>query len=117
MLAGLLLTLVLKACTHGPDPAAKGLQVVWSRPDWPPATLPAPSGFHLTPAQAYEAAARSGRLSTKHAWVCYRDETAYYIADTFAQSVNAANVRRLGLRVDGENGEVTSESAPLSQNK
>ena len=75
---------------------------IWNQPGWPPESMPAPAGFTVTPAEAYVAVADSKRLSLKHAWFCFRDESDYYIAEAFGRTANAANARRHGIRVNGQ---------------
>ena len=71
----------------------------------PPADLPPPSGFTVTPAQAVSAARESGSLSLKHVWHVYADSGYYYVHDTFlGDSPRRAFVQ--GVRVDGKTGEI-----------
>ena len=73
--------------------------------DAPPKSLAAPPGFKVTPWEAYRAVEESPwRLSLKHIWACYRDNTHYYIYDTYLNAPSAKNARRLGVKVNGMTG-------------
>lgn len=77
---------------------------VRTKQGWPPKDAPAPKGFKVTPFEAYHIAGKSGRLSWKHAWFCYRDNKYYYIVDAFG-TFNTANVAySIGVRVNGSSG-------------
>jgi|ERR1043166_1308041 hypothetical protein len=79
---------------------------VWKTAGWPPAEMPAPEGFKLTPRDAYRVVAESRKLSLKHKWICFRDSHSYYIADTFGQSVRARTATERGIRVNGISGAI-----------
>jgi hypothetical protein len=80
------------------------LTEVWTKDGWPPADMPPPAGFQITPRGAFEIVAKGKKLSLKHKWVCYRNETHYFIADVFAQSIDAKNALKYGARVNGVTG-------------
>ena len=84
--------------------AADDLVKVWAEQGYPPVELPAPAGFQVTPRDAYIAASRSKRLSLKHRWACYRDDSSYYVFDTFCRSATAKNALQYGVKVDGVSG-------------
>lgn len=89
----------------GCDTASRDVHPVWTQPTLPPADLPPPSGFKITPAQAVSAARESGALSLKHVWHIYADSDYYYVHDTFlGDSPRRAFTQ--GIRVDGRTGEI-----------
>jgi hypothetical protein len=89
----------------GNGPTSKeGLTEVWVKDGYPPADMPAPPGFEVTPWGAYHAVIKSKRLSLKHQWAWYRDDSSYYIFDTFGRSSSAKNAIRYGVKVNGLTG-------------
>jgi hypothetical protein len=73
---------------------------------WPEIKMPPPAGFEITPYEAFSIVEESSKLSSKHKWVCYRDEKFYYLCDSFGLRITAENVMRLGVKVDGQTGSI-----------
>lgn len=71
----------------------------------PAATLPAPAGFSITPAQAHAIVWESRMLSLKHHWHLYADTQYYYMLDTFLGD-SPRKAYRVGVRIDGKPGEI-----------
>lgn len=88
------------------DKALGGIVQVWIKKGWPPEKHQTPQGFHVSPFQAFTAVAKSKKLSLKHHWVCYRDDKFYYIADTFGKTIDASNVVKQGIRINGQTGKI-----------
>jgi hypothetical protein len=84
---------------------SREVHAVWTQPTLPPADLPPPSGFTVTPAQAISAARQSGALSLKHVWHIYSDSGYYYVHDTFLGD-GPRRAFTQGVRVDGKTGEI-----------
>ncbi|MGH9880620.1 MAG: hypothetical protein ACRD6N_04225 [Pyrinomonadaceae bacterium] len=85
--------------------ASRDVRAVWTQQTSPPANLPPPSGFTVTPAQAFSLARESGALSLKHVWYIYADSGYYYVHDTFlGDSPRRAFVQ--GVRIHGRTGEI-----------
>lgn len=99
-----LLPLVLGSCAPG-CAAPRDLRAVWTQSEKPPAKMPAPEGFGITPAQAHEVAWAAGALSLKHCWAIYADSRDYYVDDTFFGS-GPWQASRRGVRIDGQTGEI-----------
>jgi hypothetical protein len=98
-----ILCLALAGCAI----ASRDVRTVWIQPTLPPADLPPPSGFTVTPAQAISAARGSGALSLKHVWHVYADSRYYYVHDTFfGDGLRRALAQ--GVRIDGKTGEIVS---------
>jgi hypothetical protein len=90
---------------NGRDDKALGWIIqVWTKNNWPPENHQTFQEFYISPRQAYRAVAKSRRLSLKHHWVCYRDDKFYYIADTFGKNIDASNVVKYGLKINGVTG-------------
>ncbi len=90
---------------HSKDDNVKvGLIEVWTTEGWPPANTPIPSGFKVTPEEAYRIVAKSKRLSLKHKWICFRDDTNHYLADAFGKSKSARTALKCGVKVNGGTG-------------
>jgi hypothetical protein len=81
------------------------IRAVWTQPTLPPANLPPPSGFTVTPAQAASAVRKSGALSLKHVWHVYADSGYYYVQDTFLGD-GPHRAFAQGVRIDGRTGEI-----------
>lgn len=79
---------------------------VWTQDDWPPEGHPTAPGFKVSPYNAFRNVAKSKRLSFKHKWGCFRDDKFYYVADTFAKTINASNVKQYAVKIDGTTGEI-----------
>ena len=77
---------------------------VWTKEGWPPADTPVPSGFNLTPQEAYRIVAKSKTLSLKHEWICFRDDKDYYIAEAFGKFNAARAALKFGVKVNGSTG-------------
>jgi hypothetical protein len=101
----LLTTLALSFMMLGCATAPKHVHAVWTQPTPPPADLPVPPGFTITPTQAVAAARDSRLISLKHISHIYADSRYYYVHDTFlGDSPRRAYVQ--GVRVDGQTGEI-----------
>jgi len=50
---------------------------VWTKQGWPPTNAPTPTGFKVSPQEAYRIVAKSKKLSLKHRWMCFRDDRHY----------------------------------------
>ena len=79
---------------------------VWTKKGWPPTDSPTPNGFKVTPEQAYRIVAKSKKLSLKHRWICFRDDTRYYIADVFGKSGTAKTAAKYGVKVNASSGAI-----------
>lgn len=96
-----ILCLVLLGCATTPQE----VRAIWAKPTSPPSDLPAPVGFTVTPAQAFEIARESKMISLKHVWHVYADSAYYYVHDTFlGDSPHRAYAQ--GVRIDGRTGEI-----------
>ena len=93
--------LVLVGCAT----ASREVRAVWTQPTSPPADLPSPSGFTVTPAQAVSVARESRALSVKHVWHVYADSGYYYVHDTFLGD-GPRRAFAQGVRIDGRTGEI-----------
>ena len=93
--------LLLLGCTMQPQ----DFQPVWIQPGAPPADLPSPAGFTVSPLQAYTAVWDSRSQSIKHVWHIYADSQYYYVYDIFLGD-SPRKVFLLGVRVDGQTGEI-----------
>ena len=81
-------------------------RVVWKGGSGsPPALLPTPPGFSVTPAQAEAAARASRRLPVKVVYHVYADSQFYYVCDGFFGSSRRAAVKQ-GLQIDGRTGQM-----------
>jgi hypothetical protein len=97
------------SCAHSKDGDSRNMLIeVWTKQGWPPTNAPAPAGFKVTPEEAYQIVARSKKLSLKHRWICFRDDTHYYIADAFGKSDTAKTALKYGVKVNGDSGAVES---------
>jgi hypothetical protein len=94
-------TLLLLGCAMQPQ----DFQPVWMQPGAPPVDLPSPAGFTVSPLQAYTAVWDSRSQSIKHVWHIYADSQYYYVHDIFL-SDSPRKVFLLGVRVDGQTGEI-----------
>ena len=84
---------------------ADKVRVIWIAPEPPTQAVATPSGFAVSPAQAYKTAATSRRLSLKHIWHIYADDRNYYIIDSFLGS-SAREALRNGVVIDGQTGKM-----------
>ena len=81
-----------------------GTRKLWGEWGPPPATLATPSGFKVTPAEAYQIATKGESL--RFALCIYADRTHYYFAPHAALRITTSGYARwYGLRVDGITGE------------
>lgn len=100
----LITCLTLGGCVSPP----REFRAVWTQIGWPPSDLPAPSGFSVTPAQAFSIIARTPwTLSLKHDWDIYADSRYYYVHDTFL-SDSQRRAFKQGVRVDGRTGKIVN---------
>jgi hypothetical protein len=81
------------------------IRSVWMQPSAPPADLPTPAGFTVSPAQAYSIVWDSRRLSLKHVWHIYADSQYYYVHDAFLRD-SPRLALTVGVRVDGQTGKI-----------
>jgi len=95
------LCLFLSGCAMQP----RDVQAVWMQSGAPPADLPAPAGFAVSPSQAYSTVWDSRRLSLKHVWHIYADSRYYYVHDIFLGD-SPGWALALGVRVDGQTGKI-----------
>jgi len=95
------------ACSYTEDgKGQKNLIEVWTKSGWPPEDMSGPNSFNITPRDAFILVAESKRLSLKHQWICYRDDTHYFVADAFAQPISGRAALKYGVRVNGSTGVV-----------
>ena len=88
-----------------------GTRKIWGEWGPPPAALAAPSGFSVTPAEAYQIATRGEEL--RFALYIYADRTHYYFAPHAAMRLTTSGyARRYGLQVDGTTGACPKCSSP-----
>ena len=81
------------------------VRLLWDKPG-PPDTLKTPEGFQVSPQQAYNKVLDAPwKLSKKHIWHIYADETNYYILDSFLGS-DPKKAIKTGVIVDGQTGEM-----------
>lgn len=93
--------LILVGCATTP----REVRAVWTQPTIPPADLSAPSGFTVTPTQAFTVARDSDMISLKHIWHIYADSHYYYVHDTFlGDSPRRAYAQ--AVRIDGQTGHI-----------
>ena len=108
----LVLTTCLSCATFSREEQRESRQLieVWVPRDpnqmFPPPDLASPTGFAVTPSEAYSIMMDSGRLSHKHFWACYRDDTHYYIYDMFLKGASAKTAKKYGFKVNGQTGEI-----------
>ncbi len=107
ILASLTLSLGATSCAVSTNGKPQAMLIeVWKSASWPPAQMPAPEGFKVTPREAYRAVADSQKLSVKHKWSCYRDGSHYYIADTFGELAPTRTAALHGIKVNGVSGAI-----------
>jgi hypothetical protein len=88
-----------------------GTRKVWDQWGPPPATLAAPSGFRVTPTEAYQIVTRGEEL--RFALYIFADRTHYYFAPHAALRITTSGYARMyGLQVDGMTGECLKCKAP-----
>ncbi len=76
---------------------------IWDEYGPPPATLAAPSGFKITPAEAYTIVA--GGQPQKFGLYIYADRTHYYLAPHVPLQIPTSGYARMyGILVDGTSG-------------
>jgi hypothetical protein len=76
---------------------------VWDGIGSPPATLAAPGGFRITPAQAYRIVTEG--KPQKFSFYIYADRTHYYFAPNAPLKISTSgNARSYGITVDGVTG-------------
>lgn len=85
--------------------STREVRPVWTQPTAPPARMPAPAGFAVTPAQAHSVVWKSRVLSLKHVWHIYADSRFYYVHDTFLGD-SPRRALKQGVRVDGQSGAI-----------
>ena len=91
------LVLFFAGCTSKINP-------VWTGKENVPETHPTPAGFKISPYEANQIVWKERRLSLKHIWHIYADETNYYVVDSFLKS-NTRNAES-GIIVDGQTGRI-----------
>ena len=101
----------LAATALGFAGCAHDVHKVWSGNNQPPATLQAPPGFTVKPAQAWVTAFKSNMLSIKHPIHLYADRHFYYAADPFL-GMSGWKARRVGIRIDGKTGRIATRENP-----
>ena len=79
---------------------------VWTTQGLPPTDSPTPTGFKVTPEEAYRIVAESKKLPMKHRWICFRDDSRYYIADVLGKSDTANTAANYGVKVNGSSGAI-----------
>ncbi|HEY1084401.1 MAG TPA: hypothetical protein VGE29_19190 [Prosthecobacter sp.] len=102
--SALILTVAVTGCI-GPR---EQLQPVWLGEREPPASLAAPAGFAVSPAQAFETVRQSRIISLKHVWHVYADSRCYYVHDAFL-GTSAGHAKNQGVRVDGQTGQILEQ--------
>jgi len=80
------------------------LTPLWTGDTKVPINYPTPSGFNVSPFEANQKVWESKRLSLKHIWHIYKDNSNYYIIDSFVKS--NSQIARSGIIVDGQTGEI-----------
>jgi len=92
--------LSLAACCGCQTPRLQSSDVhpVWTQSAPPPATLPAPNGFAITPLEAYQEVALHGQV-----WHVYADESNYYLLHVTSDS-NGILALKKGTRLSGDTG-------------
>jgi hypothetical protein len=76
---------------------------IWGEYGPPPATLAAPKGFKVTPAEAYMIVA--GKERQKFGLYIYADRTHYYLAPHVPLQIPTSGYARMyGVQVDGTTG-------------
>jgi hypothetical protein len=96
---------MLSACGTRPITSmTDGTRKVWGQWGPPPATLAAPKGFKVTPAEAYQIV--TGGEGLRFALYIFADSTHYYFAPHAALRITTSGYARwYGIRVDGVTGE------------
>ena len=84
---------------------SRDFRAVWMQHTSPPADLPPPSRFTITPAQAFAVARESGEITLKNVWYLYADSDYYYVHDTFLGD-DPCRAFAQGVRIDGRTGEI-----------
>jgi hypothetical protein len=80
-----------------------GTRQIWDEYGPPPESLPAPSGFKITPSEAYRIVA--GRDRQKFGLYIYADRTHYYLAPHVPLQIPTSGYARMyGVQVDGKTG-------------
>lgn len=102
LIAILLLCIGISACCAT---IPSDFRSVWTQSGSPPENLPTPSGFSISPAEAFRIAQESRRLSLKHVWHLYSDSDFYYIHDTFLGD-GSRRAFTQGLRINGRSGTI-----------
>lgn len=81
-----------------------GTRKIWGQWGSPPVTLPAPKGFKVSPAEAYQIV--TGGEALRFALYIFADATHYYFAPHAALRITTSGYARwYGIRVDGATGE------------
>jgi hypothetical protein len=89
---------------------ASNLYLVSDQPG-SPINATTPSGFTVSPIQAYEIVKKEPwGLSLKHIWHIYADKQNYYIIDSFLGS-NRLKALKTGIVVDGQTGKIKKRTS------
>ena len=99
----LMAVLLLTGC------AARNVELIW-RDAGGPDGIQTPRGFAVTPGEAYRKVWDERRLSLKHIWHIYADDTNYYVMDSFFGSSPRRAVVT-GIVIDGRTGEVREQTS------
>src|SRR5688572_30654343 len=77
---------------------------IWEGPGAPPVSLPAPTGFKVTPSQAYQIV--TGGVMRKWGLYIYADPSYYYLVEHAPLLIPTSGYARAhGKQVDGTTGE------------
>jgi hypothetical protein len=101
LLSILTLCLLLFGCATTPE----GVRSVWAKPAPPPANMPAPTGFTVTPTEAFSIALHSGIISQMHFYHIYAGSGYYYVLDTFYGD-SARRAYTQGVCINGQTGAI-----------
>jgi hypothetical protein len=104
---------MLSGCVSKPfSSLVDGTRQVWDGVGSPPATLAAPGGFRVTPAEAYQFV--TAGKPQKFSLYIYADRTHYYFAPHAPLKIPTSGyVRAYGVTVDGMTG-VCTKCGPVS---
>jgi hypothetical protein len=101
ILSILTLCLFLFGCATTPQE----VRSVWAQPAPPPANMPAPVGFTVTPTEAFSIALHSGIISPMHFYHIYADSGHYYVLDIF-HGDSGRRAYGQGVRINGQTGAI-----------
>lgn len=101
MIRIIILTFILCTCSsctqQNKQPVVNN---IWVEDAQVPKDLTTPEGFSISPHEAYQVVLNARRLSLKHYWHIYADDSNYYIQDAFLGSRPVKG----GVIVDGRTG-------------